>query len=452
MSIRITLVVVVLMTALVSDGFSQQGSSNVPLLGTFNGYPAVGYNDCWGYIAPDGREYALLGVRSGTSIIDITDPPDLVEVAFIPSPTTPWKDIKTYRQYAYVVTDGTGVGIQIIDLSTLPDTAHLVGTFGGPTFTSHNISIDTARGFLYVEGGVSVIRVFDLADPENPVEIPALFQGLVHCHDVFAENDRLFVSEGSSGTVGIYDVTNPAQPILIQRHVIPSAGYVHNAWGSPDGTLLMTTEETAGKTVKLWDITSFSAIALTDDYLAPEGLAHNVHLKGSYAYISHYKDGLRIVDLSNPSAIVEVGHFDTYDQTLPGNFHGAWGAYPFFRSGKVLISDMETGLYVVSFAGAVVSAENEGVPSVPTGLVLGQNHPNPFNPMTEIPFELPQGGWVSLKVYDLLGKEVAVLVNRRMGPGNHSVRFAADGLPSGLYVYRLETPAGVMARKMCYVR
>src|SRR3972149_590490 len=109
---------------------SAQGSSNVQLVGTFNQYFLVGYNDCWGYTAPDGKEYALLGVRSGTSIIEITDQGTLREVVFIPNPggNSSWKDIKTYRNFAYVVNEREG-GLQIIDLSQLPVTATLAATY-----------------------------------------------------------------------------------------------------------------------------------------------------------------------------------------------------------------------------------------------------------------------------------------------------------------------------------
>ena len=102
-----------------------QNSPNVPLLVQVNQYPGVGYNDCWGYTAPDGREYALLGVRNGTSIIDITDTENVYEVTFIPSATSTWKDIKTYQHYAYTVTEAAG-GLQIIDLSNLPASAELI--------------------------------------------------------------------------------------------------------------------------------------------------------------------------------------------------------------------------------------------------------------------------------------------------------------------------------------
>ncbi|MEX0602878.1 MAG: hypothetical protein WD295_06030, partial [Bacteroidota bacterium] len=115
-------------------GYAQGVMENI---GNWNGRssPAGGYGPysaCWGYTAPDGREYALLGSFQGTSIIDITDAPELKEVAFIPGPESSWREMKTYREYAFIVSEGTTLpdpGVQIIDLSELPDTARLVEVF-----------------------------------------------------------------------------------------------------------------------------------------------------------------------------------------------------------------------------------------------------------------------------------------------------------------------------------
>ena len=92
-------------------------------------------------------------------------------------------------------------------------------------------------------------------------------------------------------------------------------------------------------------------------------------------------------------------------------------------------------------------------PALPTGVAdrksgkpkefqLSQNYPNPFNPSTTISYSLPDAGFVSLKVYSLLGQEVSTLVNRVQESGNHSIRFNADKLPSGVYLYRLNVQSG----------
>ncbi len=320
-----------------------QGSPNVTLLKQLDSYSA-GYNDCWGYIAPDGREYALLGVKSGTSIVDITDAANAQEVAFISSSFSSWKDIKTYQNYAYTVTE-TDNNLQIIDLSNLPVSASLVATYNlGFATDPHNIYIDEAAGILYGADDFNTnhgVHILSLLDPLNPVELTSLGPD---AHDMYAQNGKLFIAEGTSPTIGIYDVSSPANPTFLQRITIPAAGYVHNVWPTADNNYIMSTEETNGKTVKLWDVSDLNNPVLTDTYLGPNNLAHNAHIKGNYAYISHYESGLRIVDISDPNNIFEAGFYDTPD---------AWGAWPFFASGKILISDISGGLYVVFFEGAV---------------------------------------------------------------------------------------------------
>ena len=114
----------------------EEPPKNVTLLAQVNEYSSTGYNDCWGYSA-NGREYALLGVKNGTSIIDITATANPVEIVFISSRHSVWKDIKTYQTYAYMVNE-TGGGLQIIDLSDLPNSATLAATYSGLS-ASHNI-------------------------------------------------------------------------------------------------------------------------------------------------------------------------------------------------------------------------------------------------------------------------------------------------------------------------
>jgi len=341
-----------------------QGSPNVTLLDQLDDYP-IGYNDCWGY-TQGGREYALLGVINGTSIIDITNSGSATEITFIPSPSSTWKDIKTYQNYTYVVTESSG-GMQIIDLSDLPNSATLVNTYTGFS-TSHNIYIDEPNAMLYAEGSGS-IRAISLADPENPSEMSTFG---ISSHDIYARDNIVYVSEGGNGSIGIFDLSTPALPVMISRFQIPNAGFVHNAWLTDDGNYLMTTEETTNKTVKLFDIQNLNSVFITDEYLGPSNLAHNTHIKGDFAYLSHYADGLRILDISNPNNIFEAGFYDTTPST--GGFTGSWGAFPFFPSGKILASDFSNGLFVFDFN-----------PNLPNDVSISLSANNP-------PITIPSGG------------------------------------------------------------
>jgi hypothetical protein len=98
------------------------------------------------------------------------------------------------------------------------------------------------------------------------------------------------------------------------------------------------------------------------------------------------------------------------------------------------------------------AADNGPENTIPERFFLEQNYPNPFNPTTELRYGLAKSGHVSLTVYDVLGREVAQLVNRDQSPGSYRVEFDGSTLPSGLYLYKLTTPEGTESRKMMLMK
>jgi len=104
-----------------------------------------------------------------------------------------------------------------------------------------------------------------------------------------------------------------------------------------------------------------------------------------------------------------------------------------------------------NFNSTSVDTEEAGT-ELPSAFALDQNYPNPFNPVTTIQFALPQSSDVNLSVYDVLGRRVATLVNGQLQAGQHAVNFQATDLPSGMYLYRLTTPAGSISQKMVILK
>ena len=89
---------------------------------------------------------------------------------------------------------------------------------------------------------------------------------------------------------------------------------------------------------------------------------------------------------------------------------------------------------------------------LPNEFSLSQNYPNPFNPSTTISYELPISGFVNLKIYDLLGREVATLVNKEQQKGNYQVSFDGSKLSSGVYYYRLQAGDFIQTKKMILIK
>ncbi len=331
-------------------------SYNTTLFGSIDPAPDQGgrYSALTGYAAPDGREYALLGGYKGTHIIDVTDSP-IREVAFIAGPTSGWRELKTLGTYAYVVTEGGG-GLQIIDLSQLPATATLATTDKRYITQAH--TIDVQGHYIYIngamQGGASGgTLIFDAAaNPLQPTLVGIYSKRYVH--DVAIRNDTLYAAEINDGQLDIiYLGADRANPTLVADIRYPGAG-THNADLTKDGSYVMTTDEigTTEKTLKVWDIHDVNDISKVADFTpVPGQIIHNVHIIGDIAYVSWYTAGTRILDISDPTNPVEVGFYDTY----PGasaTYDGNWEVYPFLPSGKLLASDMQTGLYVFTYNGA----------------------------------------------------------------------------------------------------
>ena len=96
--------------------------------------------------------------------------------------------------------------------------------------------------------------------------------------------------------------------------------------------------------------------------------------------------------------------------------------------------------------------EVNDVQFVPGEFVLQQNYPNPFNPSTTIKFSLPSSGYTTLKIYNSLGQEVAVLINKELTTGTSEVEWNASSLPSGIYFYQLKTESYAETRKMILIK
>ncbi len=129
--------------------------------------------------------------------------------------------------------------------------------------------------------------------------------------------------------------------------------FSHNCWVSDDGNYLFTTDEKEYAYIGAYDISDFNNVTETDRWQSNPGtgvIPHNTHFLNNYVITSYYADGLSVVDVSNPTNLVEVGNYDT-SPNFAGNdqdgFHGAWGAYPWLPSGNILITDIEEGLVVI---------------------------------------------------------------------------------------------------------
>ena len=445
----------ILFLMIVSSAYPQ--ASNMTLLGNKDDYNTGGtpsgthYSSCWGYTA-NGREYAIMGYYAGTVFYDITDAPsNIVEVGNIPGPSSfyNYRNIKVYSHYAYLVSEG-GDGVQIVDLQYLPDSVHFVKSYTYTGFTrAHTVS--QTGSFLYLNGGNNTtgggITILDLADPDNPVKRGQWSTRYVH--DCYVRNDTIFAACINDGYLSILDATDKDNITLVKEFTYPQA-VTHNAWVTSDGDYLVVSNEGGSNHAFIWDIRDLNNIVQLSELVPYENsMVHNALIKGDSLYLAHYRAGVIVYNIADKSNPVEVGHYDTYPASGL-SFQGCWNVYPYFESGKIIGSDMASGLYVLQM-GTVTGIDPVSTIS-PDEYWLSQNYPNPFNPETKITFNIPVSGFVSLKVYDNLGREVQTLVKEERTSGAYTIEFKSDNLNSGVYFYKLQSGSFSETRKMVVMK
>jgi len=335
---------------------AQEDLLNMELVSNLT-YP-TNLSDIWGYVAPDGHEYAIVGTNTTTSVVDLFDPPNPVEVASFPGASSIWRDMKSFGEYVYVTNDTGADGLLVINMKEAP--GNITSEFWRPSIeidgvattlgACHNIYIDE-DGYAYLSGcnmnsgGVLIIDLF--STPGQPQFVAA--SDARYSHDAMVQNNLLYSSDINNGFFSVIDVSDKMDPLTLSTQTTTS-NFTHNAWVSEDNNYLFTTDERPNANVDAYDISDLSDIKRLD-FFQPEAskgmgtIPHNTHYFEGYLVTSWYTDGVRIIDASKPDNLVEVAYYDTYPQTNAG-FNGVWGVTPYLPSGLVIASDINTGLYV----------------------------------------------------------------------------------------------------------
>jgi choice-of-anchor B domain-containing protein len=406
-----------------ADGFPCNGfnlQSHISL-GEMN---ASGGNDSWGWTDPDnGKEFALIGLDNGTAFIDISDPINPVYLGKLPTHTSSsiWRDIKVYNNYAFIVSEAGGHGMQVFDLTRLRSVANPPQTFDedahyGLIGGVHNIVINEDTGYAYSVGGDDFSggpHFINIQDPLNPIFSGGYSDG-GYCHDAqvvvydgpdsdYTGREIYFGSHASQ--VVIVDVTDKLDPQTISIFNYPSTGYTHQNWVDEDHKYMYLGDEGDEfdfgfntRTV-VFDLTDLDNPILHYEYFGPNSsVDHNGYVKGNFYYLANYSSGLRVIDISDidNENMTEYGFFDSYPSNNNANYAGAWNVYPFFESGNVVIS---------GDGGFTLAID----PNPPLGISDANNedfalYPNPANnriTITSISNPLSQ-----VEVFNILGQRV----------------------------------------------
>ena len=367
----------------------------LPAIGATGGTEA---NDLWGWTDPlTGNEYALVGLTDGTSFVDVTDPENPVYLGKLPSHTgsSIWRDIKTYQNHAYIVSDLNGShGMQIFDLTRLRNVPSPPVTFTEDGWynqigSAHNIVIDEETGYAYLVGGSSAgsgttcngglhmvdLRTLLIADFEegdtSDWSSPAgpYFAGC-YSADGYTHDAECLVYHGPDATYGdheicfnsnedtltIVDVTNKVNPMLLSRTGYSGSGYTHQGWLTDDGHYFLVDDELDevdfghATYTYVWDVSDLNAPVLVGHHTSTStSIDHNQYIKGNFVFQANYRSGLRIlrIDDLSQAAMTQIGYFDVYPADDNAQFNGSWSNYPYFASGNIVVSGIEQGLFIL---------------------------------------------------------------------------------------------------------
>ena len=355
------------------DEIGNQGASNV-----------IG-NDIWGWTdSNSGREFALFGMTNGTSFIEITDPrnPRFLGKLQTETGNRSWRDIKVYKDQAYVVSDVNGAhGVQVFDLTQLltadeseTDTPHFfntVGVYTGVT-SAHNIFINEDTGYGYVVGSNRAsggLHVIDLngADGAMPT-LAGNFSAKGYTHDTQVvvyrgpDNDyagREIAFNSNEDELTIVDVTDKSAMTEIASATYNGVEYAHQGWLTEDQRYFFMNDELdefraedpIPTTTRVWDLADLDNPVYLGEWEGTQGtIDHNLYVVDDLIFQANYTSGLRILKINDAGTLdlEEFGFFDTYDADNRVNFNGAWSVYPFFESGSIVVSDRQNGLFVLS--------------------------------------------------------------------------------------------------------
>ncbi len=310
--------------------------------------------------------------------IDISDPFNPMQVLewVVPPPSTfaSAQDVKVGDGLLFISLDADpNDSVEIVDVSDPFDPVHLSWISTPTMSTVHNTFYH--NGYLFFANSNSPdlavvdLTTFDRNNPPEQIEanLWLIQAGNAFVHDMTVQDDILYVAAWNSGlfVYDVSDIANQAPVLLGQSDPSPST---HAVWPSADGRWAVVTEERPGGPMRLYEITPGEGggvdVVLRDTVSFDESeaiSAHNPVVIGTRVYVSWYQLGAFIFDIDETTGtFIERAHFDTFDGPAFG-FDGAWGIYPFLGEDRILVSDITSGLIVLSVNDDVSIGYPEGL-------------------------------------------------------------------------------------------
>jgi choice-of-anchor B domain-containing protein len=210
-----------------------------------------------------------------------------------------------------------------------------------------------------------VIVIWDVANPAAPARLATVVSTGGIAHEAYVKNNILYgaymqLTPTTIPELMVVNVANPAAPVVLARVNYPNAALVHSATATPDGRYVYVADEVTNAPIRIFDMANPAAPALVGTYQPRFGtVPHHFVVRDDIAYLSMYKNGVEVVDVSDPTRPRLVGFYDTHPgQATDGStaippdnvdlYRGAWGVH-WTDDGKIVVSDMDAGVFVLRF-------------------------------------------------------------------------------------------------------
>jgi len=330
----------------------------------------------WGYTSPSGRRYGIMGFNKGTAFIEVTNPDNPVLVEYISGNLPPsgsiWREMRTYGDHCYVVSDGTGVGMQVIDLGDIDNdvVTHVTNSnIGSGLTTSHTIAVNEQSGYAYLIGsniGGGKLAAVSLANPDAPVLAGNWTTG-VFSHDALvvsyntgplAGREIAYVFAYSNGMYSV-DVTDKSNMFTMDNVTYPNVDICHSGWLTEDRRYMYIGDEgdedgILPTTTYIVDVSDPSNMVYVKSFTTGlPSIDHNMMVRGNYLYCSNYSSGLHVWNIYDPLNPVYTGSIDTHPQDNGVNFDGTWGNYVGWPGSIVFLADRDCGAFVLDAQAAI---------------------------------------------------------------------------------------------------
>ncbi len=416
------------------------------------------YNEIWG-VAVNDSEVAIIGSTMGAHFIDVTNPNNPTPIQLVEGMAVGTnlvhRDYHDYNGYLYAVADeGNTSGLEIIDLSGLPNSVERVYADNEFIRTSHNIFIDEDNARLYsiagnnADGNYAIV-VLDIQEPANPQFLGQYTNNdmtVSQTHDLYVKDNIAYINGGNSG-LRIVDFTDPTAPVVTGSLTqYPQSGYNHAGWLDEEGRYYYMLDETHGTDIKTLDVCDAEDIQVVGTFdaeaSASTSIAHNAIVHNNLLYVSYYYEGLQVYNIDEPANPVRIYEYDTFSGPDDDFFAGAWGVYPLLPSGNILVSDLQTGLYVFE-ALEDDATYNPLADCDLTNDVSATNEienlskisifPQPTNGELNINFVANEGGKADFVLQDLSGKTVHMTAGNTISQGENNFNFNLKNAAAGMY-------------------